>query len=153
MRYILALMACAAALSACDSRAPQLPPPSDPTRVPAQTQQTHPQQQTTTTLSPEARALADEFDREANSARGAWQLYGRDRSAEAFARAGTHIHNALRLRIAFEDMNYDVSILRGGSELNRLRMDWSKTNGPSGWKDDPAYQAAFEAYQAAQQGR
>jgi hypothetical protein len=151
MRYLasLAVAAALACISACGGGEYQ-PPPKANGLAPANINNS------TGGGAAKGQSYATEFNSEASKAQTAWKSFAREKSADNYAICGAHIHNALRYRIMHEANGHTTSNLRGVTELNRLRKDWSGSEGQltteqkEAYKEHPEYKKAFEEYQKVQ---
>ncbi len=148
MRYAIGILLLAV-ISGCDS---QVPPPNAGTQKQApkiQPQKQQPAVQQPTQPKPTGDSLAVEYKKEAQAAFDGMKRYGSEKTAEAYAAAGTHILRALVLANQHQKNGHSTSSLWRYRELRQLRTDWNKSMGgvPKGWDNDPEYKAAFEDYQ------
>jgi hypothetical protein len=148
MKYILGL-ALLLLVAACDNKVVAPPnAPATPTQRPAH----KPAGASTSTDTPKDQptgpSLLSEFRKEREAAFTAWKQWGEQKTAEAYANAGTHIYRAMTVMKRHELNKQSMSQLGDTRKLKELMIDFKKSHGsaPKGWDSDPEYKQAFEDY-------
>jgi hypothetical protein len=145
MKYAMPIVL-AMLLAACGGDPYKAPPTGNGT-APANS----PKQPVVPTKKPTGPSYADDYRREADAALSSWKMYGGDKSAENFAKVGTHLYNAQRFKIMSSRNGHSTDNFHKSREVGQLFTDWKKTFQAGDWEKDPDYQAAKKAYDEVQQ--